>query len=285
MIEVVRAPAHLVLQDFGFEGFRNIGLPRSGAMDRGALERGNSLVGNSPGQVAFEWAVSGGALAFHVDAEIALTGAVVRGRLGQIPLAAGKMMSVKAGTTLEIDRFGAGRFVYLCVSPAPNVPLTFGSRSTYTPAEIGGFRGRRLRTGDMIDLAATAEFSGAAAFPATNLLASAFRIVPGPQGGVLEGRLLEYLLNSEFLVSPNSDRTGYRLEGPPLETTGLPQILSEPACEGAIQVTDSGIPIVLMADGPTIGGYNKVAVVIGDDLDRLAQKSPGERIRFALKAG
>lgn len=282
MIEILRAPTHLVIQDLGFTGFRKIGVPRAGAMDSSALIAGNSLVGNAPTDPGFEWSLSGGTLTFTGDASIALTGAVAHGRLGPNVVAMNTRIEVKAGTTLEIDRFVSGRFLYLCVSPPPDIEPVFGSRSTYLPGGIGGFQGRRLKNGDRVALAGHATLGESAAFVKTHSQRSRLRIIPGPQGDVLDGRLLTYLLESEFTVSRSSDRTGYKLAGPAVETAGLPQILSEPACEGAIQLTDAGTPIVLMADGPTIGGYNKIAVVLAEDLPALAQKTPGERVRFAL---
>jgi antagonist of KipI len=189
---------------------------------------------------------------------------------------------VQAGTVIEIDRFISGRFMYLCISPAIAVAQVFGSRSTYTPAKIGGFEGRRLRAGDIVPQQQGGAGNPLEPFPSTNYSSSVIRIRPGPQADVLNGRLLAHILNTSFTVSTASDRTGYRLDGPAADVTGLTQILSEPACEGAVQITDGGTPIVLMADGPTIGGYNKVAVAIAADLPILAQKCPGESLRFSL---
>lgn len=285
MIEIVRAPAHLVVQDMGFTGRRKIGLPRAGAMDQAALEFGNALVGNAADDAGLEWAVSGGIMRFTCDVSIALTGAIAHGHLGQHPLVNDRTLDVAAGTILEIDRFLRGRFLYLSVSPPPDIARVFGSRSTYVPGNIGGYHGRRLKNGDALPIRNDAP--GARPFPIArpDYSNSPVRIVAGPQSEALNGRLLSYLLASTFTISMTSDRTGYRLEGPAIDVFGLGQILSEPACEGAIQVTDSGTPIVLMADGPTIGGYNKVAVVISRDLPKLAQKLPGEKVRFALLSG
>lgn len=283
MIEIVRAPAHLIIQDRGFTGSRALGLPRAGAMDVPSLEAGNALVGNSSGAPGLEWAVTGGAVRFERDVTIALTGARVHGRIGQRMLVNDKPFEVAAGTLLEIDRFSQGRFLYLCLSPAPHIVEVFGSRSTYAPARIGGFQGRRLKQGDKLPLLGENAGGHHRKPEPLNYSTSTIRIVRGPQSDVLGGRLLSHLVENSFTISTASDRTGYRLEGPPADTRGLSQILSEPACEGAVQVTDGGTPIVLMADGPTIGGYNKIAVVTPADLPVLAQKNPGEKVRFTLK--
>lgn len=282
MIEIVRAPAHLMVQDAGFSGQRKIGLPRAGAMDLSALALGNTLVGNSPGEAALEWAVNGGTLRFDRSVTIALTGAGPRGRVGNRMLQSNTALEIPAGTVMEIDRLVYGRFLYLSLSPSLDLRAALGSRSTYAPAMIGGFEGRRLRTGDHLPLRATAARNSGEAPAIPDYAASTIRVMRAPQSDVLGGRLLAHLLKNSFTISAASDRTGYRLEGPAADVAGLLQILSEPACEGAIQITDSGTPIVLMADGPTIGGYNKIAVTVPADLPVLAQKIPGEAVRFTL---
>ena len=285
MIEIVRSPAHLVVQDGGFSGQRHIGLPRCGAMDSAAFAFGNILVGNHPNEPSLEWGLSTGVVRFSQSTRIALTGAQVHGRLGQRSLAMNVEVEVRAGTILEVDRFITGRFLYLSLFPALDVDPVFGSKSTYVPGRIGGFNGRRLKTGDTIPQVKPGARESDAVTSRPDYKHTRLRIVPGPQHDVLNGHLLRYLTEAEFVISRTSDRTGYRLEGPEIEVSGFGQILSEPACEGAIQVTDAGTPIILMADGPTIGGYNKIAVVTSDDLPILAQKTPGEKIRFVLTRG
>src|SRR5207249_4090342 len=84
----------------------------------------------------------------------------------------------------------------------------------------------------------------------------------------------------EFTVLPASNRMGLRLKGKAL---ALPDrdLVSEPVCPGAVQVTRDGQCIILGVDGQTIGGYPKIAQVIHADLDRVGQLRPGDRIRFA----
>lgn len=78
---------------------------------------------------------------------------------------------------------------------------------------------------------------------------------------------------SEFVsrrwrVSRERSRIGIRLEGHPLEgVTELPK--SEPAAPGVVQAPPYGLPIVLGEEGPTVGGYLKVASVIEADRGTL----------------
>jgi len=72
---------------------------------------------------------------------------------------------------------------------------------------------------------------------------------------------------------------GLRLRGGPLAVPDR-ELVSEPVCPGAVQVTRDGQCIVLGVDGQTIGGYPKVAQVIAADLDVLGQLRPGEQVCF-----
>jgi allophanate hydrolase subunit 2 len=89
-----------------------------------------------------------------------------------------------------------------------------------------------------------------------------------------------WLVTSEFRVTPAVSRMGYRLQGPALALSLPGDLPSAPACIGTIQLPPGGEPIVLMPDGPTVGGYPRIAVVATADLGRLAQQRPGQVVRF-----
>ena len=111
--------------------------------------------------------------------------------------------------------------------------------------------------------------------------ARAIRVIPGPQAALFDERVWSLLEDGAYAVGPVSDRMGYRLEGPAIGHSGPAELPSEPACPGAIQIPGGGAPIVLMPDGPTVGGYPKVAVVVTADLGVMAQLAPGAMPRFA----
>ena len=108
----------------------------------------------------------------------------------------------------------------------------------------------------------------------------AIRIIFGPHRGAFTAEQRQQFLSTEFKVAQASDRMGYRLDGPPLTGGDWGTRLSEPVCPGAIQITTGGQPIVLMPDAPTVGGYPVIGVVHSADLGRLAQRLPGEAVRF-----
>jgi allophanate hydrolase len=178
------------------------------------------------------------------------------------------------------------RFAYLAVAGGIAVEPVLGSCSTYLVAGFGGHEGRRLKSGDRLPLG---EAASPPPEPAWSLppdfgpdAGSTVRVVPGPQSDLFEENTWDLLLGGNYSVAAASDRMGYRLEGPPLRHRGAASLPSEPVCPGAIQVPDGGAPIVLMPDGPTVGGYPKLAVVITADLGIFAQCAPGSRPDFAL---
>jgi 5-oxoprolinase (ATP-hydrolysing) subunit C len=101
------------------------------------------------------------------------------------------------------------------------------------------------------------------------------RVVRGPQANELD---FDRFVGQIYRVGLASNRVGVRLEGEAL-SHGL-SLPSEPAIPGAIQIPPNGQPIILGPDGPTIGGYPKVAVVIDADLDNVGRLKPGDTVRF-----
>ncbi len=280
MIEVVKAPPFATVQDQGWRTGRSIGLPQGGAMHKALLEGANLMVGNPPGLAGLEWALGAGALRFHTDAfMIALRDAEVR--VGSSVQAPGPF-HLAAGDVVELAPRGQDRFLYLAVRGGIDVPPVMGSRSTYLPGAFGGHEGRRIRTGDRLPIGAPPEPMPAAGAGGTSRVTGALvlRATRGPQWERFDPAARAGFFAGEYLVTPASDRMGYRLIGPavtPRETTTLP---SEAACPGAVQIPDGGEPIVLMPDGPTVGGYPKLVVVMQADLGELAQCQPGRRVRF-----
>ena len=193
---------------------------------------------------------------------------------------------LRRGAELEIGVPGRGRFGYLCLRGGVDVPPVLGSRSTYLRGGFGGLEGRMLRAGDRLPMGSPAvplpETPGARARPLPRDRDRPIRVLAGPQFAMFADDAVRALEAGAFTLSASSDRMGYRLEGPPLGHAGPAEFPSEPVCPGAIQVPQGSAPIVLMADGPTVGGYPKIAVVRSVDLGILAQCVPGSAVRFTL---
>lgn len=284
MIEVVKAPPFATIQDQGWRTGRAFGLPLGGAMDPRSLAMTNAAVGNPPGAAAIEWALGMGTLRFDADTVIAVGGRA-DAQVDRREAVAFAPIEVKAGSVLNLAPKPDWRFVYVAVRGGIDVPELLGSRSTYLPGGFGGHEGRRLKSGDRLPVGPPRP--GAGVDPNSVIrredappVVVALRVTRGPQWDRFDDAARREFFASTYTVSPASDRMGYRLSGPAIAPHEAATLPSEPACPGAVQIPDDGQPIVLMPDGPTVGGYPKLAVVARDDLRRLAQRPPGSRVRF-----
>ena len=274
-VTVIRAGMLTTVQDLGRRGHRAVGVPLSGAMDSLALRIANLLVGNPENTAALEFTLFGPELVFSADALVAATG----GDFGALPL--WQPVNVRAGEPVKFSGARRGCRGYLAVAGGFAVAPVLGSRSTFLRAEFGGFQGRALRDGDVLQ---APEFTRRIAghwhlderiLPAYSA-APTVRVVRGAQAGEFH----EELFSGEFKVLPQSDRMGVRLAGPALVRQSTDELVSATVTPGTIQVPPDSQPIVLMADAQTIGGYPQVAHVIGVDLPLVAQLRPGDTMRF-----
>ncbi|MFL5555571.1 MAG: biotin-dependent carboxyltransferase family protein [Gemmatimonadaceae bacterium] len=286
VITISRAPPYLTVQDGGRCHSRSAGVPRGGAMDLFALRATNAIVGNTIDSASFEWALGGGALRFDADCVFAIGGATARATLSGRDVAPCTTVHARRGEELVVEQIVGGRFLYVACVGGLDVPETLGSRSTYLPGHFGGYQGRMLKTGDSLAFhaqsrAAPAEGFHCAADLMPNYESGIVHITRGPQEELFDESALRVLTENQYRISTASDRTGYKLEGPAV-TNPISTLPSEAGCPGAIQIPGDGTPIVLMADAPTVGGYPKIAVVAEADLPILAQRRPGETIRFEL---
>jgi antagonist of KipI len=265
---------------------RSSGVPRGGAMDLFALQALNSIVGNALDAAALEWALGGGTLQFQRDCVFAIGGAHARATLARQTIPSFTTCRARAGDELTVDQLDGGRFLYIAFSGAIDVPEILGSRSTYLPGHFGGYNGRMITRGDTLPLGPSPASAPSEGFTCPPELlpryeSAAVRITRGPHADLFDDDAWHALTETEFAVSTASDRTGYKLKGRTV-TESAGTLPSDPSCQGAIQIPGDGSPIVLMADAPTVGGYPKIAVVAEADLPILAQRSPGEIVRFQL---
>ena len=108
------------------------------------------------------------------------------------------------------------------------------------------------------------------------------RVLLGPQHDCFTDEALRTLEGAPYRISQQSDRMGFRLEGAPLTHSRGADIISDATPMGALQVPGSGLPILLMADRQTTGGYPKIATLITADLRLAGQLAPGDTISFAV---
>lgn len=292
MIEVLTTGLANTVQDLGRSGYLDMGVSRSGAMDRFALETGNALLGNAPGAAAVEVAIFPFRLRFHRDLAFAITGADCRATLDDEALPPWWVRAAKPGQLLTLGAPRRGARVYLAFAGGVDVPVVLGSRSTDAKSAFGGFSGRGLRRGDRLacgPAAGTApRRSGFGVVPPTieQHAASprpepiAVRVLPAAEHEAFGEQALAAFAHDSWAVTREANRTGYRLEGPALPLREKLELRSHGVMPGVVQVPPSGQPIVQLAEANTCGGYPKIAAVIAADLWKLGQMRPGERVRF-----
>jgi antagonist of KipI len=287
MIQVKQPGMLTTVQDLGRPGLARFGVSTDGTLDRAALILGNRLVGNEPVAAGLEITLLGPELCFTAPAVIALTGADLGARVNDAPIPLWQPVALPPGGRLTFQPgSGPGVRAYLCVAGGIEVEPVLGSRSTDLAGGFGGVGGRPLQRDDELPVGRTDQPSARllsrrlTAPPPTIEPELTARVVLGPQADRFTSDGLATFLGNRFTVSAKADRTGVRLTGPTIAHDHGADILSEGIAHGAIQVPGDGQPIVLLAARHTIGGYVKIATVIGADLDRFAQLRPGDGVRF-----
>ncbi len=311
MIEVLRAGLLTTIQDLGRPGYRHLGITTGGALDPLALEVGNRLVGNRPDAAGIEVTFGPAALRFARATRIAITGTDSGATLGGRPVWSWWSLPVAAGEELVLGGAKRGMRAYVCVAGGIDVLPMLGSRSTDLGAGFGGLAGRALKDGDRLATGASAAPGGERASFAPGappfgvkapsqcnwVLADApphrrghhpdglpwaapVRVLRGPEYDSFAPEAQRAFWSDEWLVTPNSNRMGYRLSGSALERENGPDLLSHAVLPGTIQVPPNGQPIVLMSDAQTTGGYPKIGSVIRADLWKLAQVRLNGGVRF-----
>jgi antagonist of KipI len=293
-IRVLRPGLLMTLQDLGRHGHQHVGLCPGGAMDPISLSLANALVGNEPAEAALELTVLGPDLEFDRDTLVALCGAEFE---ANVPL--NRPVLVEAGTRLAIGRAARGARAYLAVAGGFAVAPVLGSRSTYLPGGFGGLNGRTTRRGDVLPLQPDSVALSQERFGALKRKAGrtvrwsapphtvpehepvVLHVLDGQHFSSFDNASQRAFLDTVWKIAPESNRMGFRLEGPKLARSADDEILSGPTCLGTVQVPANGMPIALMADHQTTGGYPKIAEIASADVPRLAQLGPGGRLHFA----
>ncbi|WP_435171082.1 biotin-dependent carboxyltransferase family protein [Falsirhodobacter sp. 1013] len=289
MIEVTATGPLNTVQDLGRRGFRNIGVTSCGAMDPLALRVANVLLGNDEGAAGIEVQTFPFRATFDADTSVALTGADCRATLDGRLLPPWWAITVRAGQELVLSPPTSGARAYLAVAGGIDVPLVMGSRATSLRGDFGGHEGRDLRRGDRFATGSAVSLpeEGYGVLPPETALADHFpagdtltlRAIPAGEHDLFT-RDANRFWAQDWKISAQSNRTGFRLSGPPVTPDEPVEMRSHGLVPGVVQVPPAGEPIIQMADANTAGGYPKIAGVIEVDLWRLGQARIGSRIRL-----
>ena len=295
-IKVLKPGLATTVQDAGREGYYNVGIPLSGALDQYSFRAANLLVGNDENAAVLECTLMGPELEFQRDAVIAVTGAEMAPKLNGTAASRNQAIAVKAGTVVSFDFMRVGARAYIAVAGGIDVPVILGSRSTYGLGAFGGFQGRKLQAGDVVPVGAPKgtpktrkRVPESLAMPLPKELE--LRVVPGLYFHRITDESAQTFFEDTWTVALEADRIGYRYkQGRPLKFRDRKQPFgagSDPSNivdagypYGSIQVPGGLEPIILHRDAVSGGGYAMIGTVVSADMDRIAQMQPNNKARF-----
>lgn len=293
MIEILSVTGPASVQDLGrFDQYR-FGVGTSGAMDDVALRAGNIMLGNDENAAVVEIPMMPFRLRFDRNIAFALTGAAVEAEIAGRAIPPWWRSYARAGDILNIKAMSQGARSYLAVSGGIDVPMVLGSRSTQFRGEFGGLDGRPLQVGDILPCAASAAAIGELGIePAGITLGrpnaaadeTIVRVIVAGEYEAFDATAQDLFWSSSWTITPQSNRYGYRLQGPAVKPKAAVEKRSHGIVPGVIQIPPNGQPIIQMRDAQTSGGYPKIATVIGADLWRVGQARLGGKLRFEQTA-
>ncbi|WP_173915548.1 biotin-dependent carboxyltransferase family protein [Halobacillus sp. Marseille-Q1614] len=296
MLKIVKDGLLTSIQDLGRTGYQKYGVISSGSMDTYAHRIANVLVGNEEQEATVEVTLLGPEIKFEEDALLSICGGDLSPKVNNQNVSMWKPVYIERGSTLKFGKPKSGCRAYLAIAGGLDIPEVMGSRSTYLRAELGGFKGRALSSGDEIAFRSALSDERKKSLSGKGFIESRWMvakdiipdyssrpvvsIIDGPQYDWFDKNSQESLFKESFKVSSQSDRMGYRLNGPSLSLKKKKELISEAVAFGSIQVPPDGNPIILLADRQTTGGYPKIGQAASVELPVISQIKPGEQISF-----
>jgi antagonist of KipI len=292
-VRVIKPGVLTSIQDLGRWGFQSRGVPVAGPMDSYSHRLANALAGNVPSAATLEATLMGPELLFDDERVIGVAGAEFELMVNGRAVASNTAFAVSAGSRLQFGRRLRGTRAYIAMGGGIGVTPVLGSRATHLASRMGGLDGRSLWAGDRLPLGEPGSQVRLNSAGKVGVLQrpgdipvpdghAQVRVLPGPQADHFLDDAFRALQAAPYSVGRDSDRMGFRLEGAPLKHSRGADIISDATPMGALQVPASGLPILLMADRQTAGGYAKIATVITADLDLAGQLGPGDTISFVV---
>ncbi len=284
-ITVLKAGLQTTLQGTPYTGHRHIGMPAAGAADCLSLALANFLVGKEYWSVAIEIALTDAEFAINEPCLVGVVGGAKYVRVNGIEKPQHKTLKVFAGDELHIGPSGAGCRTYLAISAEIQADGLLDGQSTYLAAGLGGFRGRALKTGDILAFSQPPLLVEQERATPDNLQPHysddfVLRITPGPESDDVDQMAIDDLCRAPFSVGKRANRMGLALTGSDIRASQSSNMPSAAVFPGTIQLPPSGQPYLLGPDAQTTGGYPRIAQVIRADRHLIGQMGPGSRVQF-----
>lgn len=281
-LTVVRPGMLTTVQDLGRWGYQHLGVPVGGPMDWYSHRLANRLVGNPDGAPALEITLMGPELLAHGDALCAIAGAQFEVTCGDTPVSMNAAFVLPRGQRLRFRARSAGARATLAVAGGIDTGDVLGSQATSLISRMGPFGGRALAPGNVLPIGRSQRVERPVGRPLSLPRGGCrLRVMLGPHDARFTEEAIRAFTSTRYVVTQESNRMGYRLDGALLAQADATDMLSDATPIGSLQVPPSGLPILLMADRQTTGGYPKIATVITADLPSAGQLAPGDWIEFA----
>ena len=279
-----KAGMFTTVQDNGRMGYQEFGVPIGGAMDRTAAQMANELVGNPSHFPVLEITLLGPTIHLDRSVAIAITGANLSPMINRKPIASYETITAKEDDLLSFGRIQNGCRAYLAIRGSWQLPQWLGSYSAVHPNKevlpksiIQKGSTFSIRTTSFHQVIQLTPKKQAATYESTPI-----KIIAGPEFEQFTNSQIAHFFSQTYTIANDSNRMGYRLQGKPLPFFRTTSLISSGIVPGTVQINHAGLPMVLMRDAQTVGGYPRMANVLEEDIDRLAQLKPGEKIRFVF---
>jgi len=275
MIKVIQPGLFTTIQDGGRHGYRNIGIPTSGFMDKESAWAANNIVDNDREESLIEITLKGPTLLFDNNYTISITGGDFNPLINDMPIKMYESINVKLGDTLKINNTKNGARCYLAISGGIDVKSIFGSKSFLSNISESYY----LRKGDEIRISDNSNNKILKKNKLKFKLNRSMEVFKGPEFDLLSIKVKNMLFKNKFTIRTNS-RMAYNLEEK--VQTGIKSIISSPVLPGSVQLTPSGKMIILHRDCQTTGGYPRILQLSRNSLNNLSQLKSGEKIELKL---
>lgn len=282
MIQVLSSGFYSTIQDLGRFGCADKGVPCSGVMDQYAAELANQIIGNNKHDAVLEIALGKCVLKFNIEIVICISGANLSPIINDNPIGLNKAIQVRKNDILSFGKSIYGMRAYLAVKGGFQTPIKLKSRSFYQ----GITEQFLLKKDDVLPIVSSVNDSSMKHLSVkvdmghfTNINLQSYA---GPEYELLSLKQKSQLKTVIFSISKYNSRMGYRLEG--LIENELPSMLTSAVLPGTVQLTPSGRLIILMRDCQVTGGYPRVLQLSNQSINRLAQKTTGDKIQFKFES-
>ena len=279
--QIIKSPFPVTIQDAGRFGYLEQGIPISGAMDLESAVIANKLVGKPDDNSVLEITLSGTEISISDKCQIAITGANLSPRLNKKPISTWETISIDKPSIISFGKAVSGCRAYLAFNGTFNLHPWLGSFSAFgklTPALV-------LKNGDSIEGLSSASVSKKIypkKYQPIFLNSQKIKILKGPEFDNFSKKQIDNFLKTSFTIASNSNRMGYNLTEGFKNYKQKKELISSGVLPGTIQVTNAGHLTILMRDAQTTGGYPRIANVLSEDINKLAQMKAGDEIFFEI---